>query len=129
LLRRRMRSAVPVEPVGMLAADAAARALSPDSCVRLRHGLVAHVEDGDPGRVELHLPDRTIDLPASTAAALKHLLSGHEVQVGELADEPRLDEVSGETPEGLDADDCVVLVRRLLSEGALAPVPASARRR
>lgn len=129
LLRRRMRSAVPVEPVGMLAADAAARALSPDSCVRLRHGLVAHVEDGDPGRVELHLPDRTIDLPASTAAALKRLLAGHEVQVGELADVPRPDEVSNETPEGLDADDCVVLVRRLLREGALAPVPATARRR
>jgi len=42
---------------------------------------------------------------------------------------PRPDEVSNETPEGLDADDCVVLVRRLLREGALAPVPATARRR
>ena len=124
LLQQRMSSVVPVEPVGMLAADAAVRSLGPDSLVRLRHGLAPHIGRGEHGRVTLHLPDRIIDLPAVAAPALVRLLGGHEVRVGELADE----EGPGEAADGLDADDCVVLVRRLLREGALAPVQAIAGR-
>jgi len=115
LLQARLAHAAPVEPVGMLAADEAARSLHPHSCIRLRRGLVARLEP-TAGRVTLHLPDRTIALPASTTTALERILGGDQVRVAALAG-----------PD-LDAEDCVVLVRRLLREGALMPVPASPHR-
>jgi hypothetical protein len=58
--------------------------------------------------VVLDLGDRRISLPSSTESALKALLGGDPVAVSELP--------------GLDPDDQVVLVRRLLREAVVVPV-------
>jgi hypothetical protein len=57
----------------------------------------------------LELPDRTLTLPAATEPAVKALLSGEEVAVGELP--------------GLDGADQVTLIRRLLREAVVVPLP------
>ncbi|MFI5954943.1 cupin domain-containing protein [Cryptosporangium sp. NPDC051539] len=90
------------EPVAPLAQAAFVAGLGPDSVVRLRRHLRC-VWDGS----VLRLPDRTLTLPPITTAAVKTLLTGAPVRVAELPD--------------LDADDQVVLVRRLLREGLCVP--------
>jgi ribosomal protein L16 Arg81 hydroxylase len=93
-------------PVAPLAQAAAVADLDQQSAVQrrpqLRHRLEA---SGD--TVVLQLADRQIRFPAVTEPALKALLSGRPVRVGELA--------------GLDADDRLVLVRRLLWEAVCVP--------
>ncbi|MCW2776421.1 MAG: Cupin 4 family protein [Frankiales bacterium] len=100
---RRLAGAVPPEPVRLLATAAALQSLSGATALRPRLGLPA-VLDGSTVR----LPDRAVAFPASCAEALGHALSG-PCTVADLA--------LGD----LDADDAVVLARRLLREGVLVP--------
>jgi lysine-specific demethylase/histidyl-hydroxylase NO66 len=95
------------EPVSPLAQAAAVRGLDGDTVVRLRRHL-PHTFVPAPGEtVTLRLTDRTLTLPTITEAAVKTLLSGAPVRVGELP--------------GLDADDQMVLARRLLREAICVP--------
>jgi lysine-specific demethylase/histidyl-hydroxylase NO66 len=71
---------------------------------RLRHALRS-TSDG----IVLELPDRTLSLPAATEPAVKALLSGEDLTVGELP--------------GLDTEDQITLVRRLLREAVVVPAP------
>ncbi|QJY44525.1 cupin [Pseudonocardia broussonetiae] len=107
---RRVRSRVWTgnrpEPVRPVAGAAFADGLAPGDAVRLRTGLGHRiVERGD--RVVLELADRNVDLPGSTAPALRAVLDGTTRAVGSLPD--------------MDEADQVVLVRRLLREGVLVP--------
>ncbi len=105
LVARRAARAVPVEPLGMLATAEAMRTLGPDTVVRPRQGLRWTLEPRD-GRAVLALPDRTVELPALAEAPLRQLLAGPL----------RVDAV-----QGLDLPGALVLVRRMLREGVLAP--------
>ncbi|MGN6088960.1 MAG: cupin domain-containing protein [Actinomycetales bacterium] len=107
-VRRRHWGANRPEPLPPLAQSRAAAALDETTRVRWRGGLPARVVDeGSDDAVRLELPGRTMHLPAVTAAALRDLVPGDPRTVGELP--------------GLDADDAVTLVRRLLTEGVLLP--------
>ncbi|MGN6689171.1 MAG: hypothetical protein ACTHK1_16780 [Actinomycetales bacterium] len=107
-VRRRHWGANRPEPLPPLAQSRAAAALDETTRVRWRRGLPARVVDeGSDDAVRLELPGRTMHLPAVTAAALRDLVPGDPRTVGELP--------------GLDADDAVTLVRRLLTEGVLLP--------
>lgn len=90
-------------PLPPLAHAAAIASLSPATVVRVRPGLSHRLVPGDP--VRLHLPDRTISLPAATYPALQRLSTGAPIQVSDL---PTLDE-----------PDALVLARRLLTEAFL----------
>ncbi|ULE35590.1 cupin domain-containing protein [Mycobacterium sp. IDR2000157661] len=96
---------VAVRPLASLSADAATTA------VRWRHGLVATVERRE-GRIVLRLPDRTMTFPDSCADAVVAL---HRGLVTDAAAMP-----------GLDRQDATVLIRRLLREAVLVPVPGRA---
>ena len=102
-LRRRTWSGNRPAPLPPLAHAASIASLAVGTTVRLRTGLRCRVIPGDP--VVLQLPDRTITLPAVTAAAVMELTSGTDCKVGNLP--------------GLDDPDQLVLVRRLLTEAVL----------
>jgi ribosomal protein L16 Arg81 hydroxylase len=94
---------VAVRPLATLAA-----AEDDDIEVRWRHGLVSAVERaGD--RVVLRLLDRTITFPASCAEAVHALHRGGVLRSAGLP--------------GLDAADGAVLIRRLLKEAVVVPLP------
>ncbi len=99
----RLARAVTPEPVRMLALAQTLQTLSADVAIRPRRGLSVR-RDG----TTLHLPDRRIDLPVSTSAALDVALGG-ALTVRELA------------VGGFDEGDALVLARRLLREGVLVP--------
>ncbi|MFI5710514.1 cupin domain-containing protein [Kribbella sp. NPDC051620] len=101
-LRRRTWSGNRPAPLPPLAHAAAIAALEPGTTVRLRPGLRFHLVDGDP--VRLQLADRTISLPKATYTAVAALCSGTDVKVADLP---------------MDEADCLVLVRRLLTEAVL----------
>lgn len=105
-LRRRTWSSNRPAPLPPLAHAASIAALAVGTTVRLRTGLRCRVVPGDP--VVLQLPDRTITLPASTAAAVTEVCSGTDCKVGNLP--------------GLDDPDQLVLVRRLLTEAVLVTI-------
>ena len=90
-------------PVGPLAQAAAVEGLEVDSVVAVRPHL-RHALRVDGEQVVLTLPDRVLRLPGSTAKAVRTVLDGGRHRVGDL-------------PE-VSPDDAVVLVRRLLREGA-----------
>jgi hypothetical protein len=92
------------EPIGPLAQLDAAATITAASSVRLRAGLRVRVEIGADD-VRLVLLDRTITLPVAAADAIKTVLAGAPFTAGELP--------------GLDADERLVVVRRLLREGVL----------
>jgi ribosomal protein L16 Arg81 hydroxylase len=95
-------------PVPPLAQAAAIADLDQDTGIVLRPRLRNTLRtDGD--GVLLRLPDRRIRFPASTEPALKAVLSGHTVLVGELP--------------GLAAEDRLALARRLLREAVCVPAP------
>lgn len=102
-LRRRTWSGNRPAPIAPLAHAAAIASLSASTEVRLRPGLHHRLVQGDP--VRLHLPDRTISLPAATYPALQHLSEGAPTRVADLP--------------GLDEADALVLTRRLLTEAFL----------
>jgi len=104
---RRAR-AVPPEPVAPLAQESAVRSLHAGSRVRPRRGVTSSVRIAD-DRAVLALPDREVSFPTYVEDALRVAL------------------LSAVTPtdldrHGLDDGDGLVLVRRLLREGALLPV-------
>lgn len=93
------------EPVGPLAQAAALAGLDSDTALRarrhLRHTLAFDDDDG----VVLRLADRTVRLPADTATAVRALLDGTVLRVGELP--------------GLEPADALVLARRLVREAVV----------
>ena len=95
---------VAVRPLASLAAAEAAGTTR----IRWRHGLVATV-DRSGERVALHLPDRTMTFPASCADAVQALHRGRTFDAGCLP--------------GLDRADATVLIRRLLREAVVVPIP------
>jgi len=105
-VRERAWTGTRPEPLRPLANAGFARSLRGDARVRLRAGLAHRLTPTGDG-VTLELADRTITLPASTAAALELLLLGGSVEVAQLP--------------GLAGDDQLVLARRLLREGVLVP--------
>ncbi|ROS31103.1 cupin domain-containing protein [Cellulomonas sp. PhB150] len=90
------------EPVGPVQTLAAAALLTTTHRVRLREALGASVEDAD-DTVRLRARGRALVFPAEAGPALRHLLTGEPVAVGDLP--------------GLDAASAVVVARRLLREG------------
>jgi bifunctional lysine-specific demethylase and histidyl-hydroxylase NO66 len=102
-LRRRTWSSTRPAPLAPLAHAASIASLAVGTTVRLRAGLRCRVVPGDP--VILQLPDRRITLPAITAEAVQAVCSGADHKVGDLP--------------GLDEQDQLVLVRRLLTEAVL----------
>jgi hypothetical protein len=94
------------EPLGVVAGTAFADGLAAGDVVRLRGGLFHQVRVAAE-TVVLELPDREVRLPAFTEPALRALLRGDPTALGSLP--------------GMDDDDQVVLVRRLLREGVLVP--------
>jgi hypothetical protein len=93
------------EPLAPLAQLAAAATLGATTRVRLRAGTRFRVEQSADQQVRVVLLDRTVTLPASTAAAVKLALSGGDFAPGELP--------------GLEPDEQLTFVRRLLREGLL----------
>jgi bifunctional lysine-specific demethylase and histidyl-hydroxylase NO66 len=93
-------------PVPPLTQAAAIAALDQDTALVVRPRLRYTMRTVDDG-VLLALPDKQIRFPVSTEPALKAALSGHTVQVADLP--------------GLDADDRLVLARRLLREAVCVP--------
>ena len=94
------------EPLAPLAQLAAAEALSVDTRVRLRAGLRVRVES-DATELRIVLVDKTIPFAATSADAIKTVLAGHGFTAAELP--------------GLEADDQLELVRRLLHDGVVVP--------
>ncbi|MBB1047832.1 cupin domain-containing protein [Dietzia cercidiphylli] len=102
-----------IRPLATLDAVAS---LDADTQLRLREGLHARVDctdsdaDADsvaanPGTVVLRLPTKLVTFPAVCASALRAVLEGAPVSAGSLP--------------GLDADDGLVVLRRLLREGVV----------
>lgn len=97
----------PVRPLATLDAVAA---LKPETRVQWRDGLHGRVDydgsDGsNPDTLVLRLPTKSISFPAVCAPALHAVLEGAPVSAGTLP--------------GLDADDGLVVLRRLLREAVL----------
>jgi hypothetical protein len=99
---------------GQLLEVAGLAAIDDATTVRRRPGTVAAIrsDDGPPGsdRLRLILGDRVVVLPAALEPALRRLLDGEAHAVGDLADQ-------------LDGPSRLVLVRRLVREGALRTGP------
>ena len=93
---------------GQLQQLAGLAAISDATCVRRRPGSTWRCE-GSLGDLRLVLADRTVHLPVALRAALDRLAPGDPVAVGDLADL-------------LDGPSRLVLVRRLVREGALVAV-------
>ncbi len=106
-LRQRAWPASRPAPIRPLAQAAALAALTVDDQVILRPGLRWQLTT-ERDRTTLRLFDRTITLPAYCEPALRALLTGEPVRVGDL---PALD---------TDADR-LTLTRRLLREAVLTP--------
>ncbi|GIJ20544.1 cupin domain-containing protein [Micromonospora lutea] len=106
-LRQRAWSASRPAPIRPMAQAAAITALTADSLVVARAGLRWQLAtEGE--RVVLRLFDRTVSLPALCEPAVRALLTGAPIRVGDLP--------------GLDDDaDRLTLTRRLLREAALTP--------
>jgi lysine-specific demethylase/histidyl-hydroxylase NO66 len=94
------------EPIGPLAQLAAIDALADDTPLRRRGALRMRLVDGDV-RMKIVLLDRTIELPASTSAALELIADGRVFTPAELP--------------GLEPEEQLTLARRLLREGILVP--------
>ncbi len=92
------------EPIAPLAQRAAADALTAHTPVRLRGRLRLRVESSGE-QLQLVTLDRTINLPAAAADAVKSVLTGAQTTPAQLP--------------GLEADAQLVLVRRLLREGVV----------
>jgi hypothetical protein len=89
-------------------------AVDDTTIVRRRPGTVAAIRTGDGppdgDRLRLVLGDRVVVLPAALEPAVQRLLDGEAHAVGDLADQ-------------LDGPSRLVLVRRLVREGALRTGP------
>jgi hypothetical protein len=105
-VRRQVWTGGRPEPVGVVAGMAFVDGLAPGDVVRRRVGLSHRLRSGGE-KVVLELPDREVAFPAFTEPALRALLGETPAAVGNLP--------------GMDEEDQVVLVRRLLREGVLVP--------
>lgn len=105
-LRSRLWSGSRPTPLAPLAQLAATADIGQGSRVKLRPGLRYQLRTSGE-RVLLDLPGDQLSLPAITADALDALLSAEFAVVGSLP--------------GLELDDQLVVVRRLLREGVLVP--------
>ncbi|MBY8874629.1 cupin domain-containing protein [Micromonospora sp. PLK6-60] len=107
-LRRRAWPAARPAPIRPLAQAAALATVAADTRIAVRGGLRWQLSASGDGKVALRLTDRTLTLPAQCAPALRRLLAGEPVRVGDLP--------------GLDDDaDRVTLARRLLKEAVAVP--------
>ncbi len=124
-IRRRLDNAVPPEPMRLLASTDGLAGLEKSTSVRPRLGARWEFDAGpstdtdtdtDTDTITLCAPDRTLTLPAFVAPSVRLLLSGTATP-NEVAD----------ASEGvLSVDDALVLVRRLIREGVLVALDASA---
>ena len=94
------------EPISPLAQSAAVAALQPDTVLRARAGLRYTTAEGN-GQLVLSYLDRTLSLPVAANDAVLYALS---TECFTPADLP-----------GLDADEQLVLARRLLREALAVP--------
>jgi hypothetical protein len=108
-LAARDRNSSRPEPVRPLAQAEAAARVDGATVVR-RRGHLRYSLDSVGGEVVLRLPDRIVAVPTGCRAAVVALLDGGEHRVDALP--------------GIAGEDAVVLVRRLLREAVLVPVPA-----
>jgi hypothetical protein len=98
------------DPVAPLAQVAALDSLGADSRLRVRGHLSAAARDTD-GGLEVQLPGRTVRLPLADAKAVRAVLDGSVLRVGDLP--------------GLGPDEAVSLARRLVREGVAVIEDAS----
>ena len=123
LLRERLGRGRPAEALGPLAAQRSAEQFDAETWVRLREGVSWTLEAAaDEDRVMLRLPDRDVSWPGATETALRLALSGAPVCASELAALTAASPVSAEQEAALDEPGAVVMLRRLLREGALIPL-------
>ena len=109
LMRDRLGKSLPVEPLGVMTQAAAAAALNDDSPIRPRAGLRWSLSAaGD--RVTLRVPGRMIELPGIAEPMVRNALTGASTPRGIVEGDPHC-----------DTADALVVVRRLLREGVLAP--------
>ncbi|MGI8537521.1 MAG: cupin domain-containing protein [Mycobacteriales bacterium] len=107
VVERRLRRAIPTEPLGLLAQAEAARDVGAATALRPRRSLATSLRvDGD--QVLLDLPGRQVALPAFVGPALRRLLAGPSTPTDLLLG-------------GLDEPGAIVLARRMLREGAVVP--------
>jgi bifunctional lysine-specific demethylase and histidyl-hydroxylase NO66 len=106
-LRQREWHATRPAPIRPLAQTAAMAELNADSLLAPRGGLRWRVTSVDTDRVALQLPDRTLTVPSYCEPALRAVLAGPQIRLGDL-------------PE-LDPADQVTLARRLLREAVVVP--------
>jgi hypothetical protein len=120
LVRERLVRGRPPEPLGPLAAQRGAAEFDADTWLRLRQGVPwLLVPTPEETRIVLRLPDRDVSWPRGTETALRLALSGAPVNAGELS---ALTAASADQEAALDVAGAVVLLRRLLREGALIPL-------
>jgi lysine-specific demethylase/histidyl-hydroxylase NO66 len=120
LVRKRLGRGRPAEPLGPLAAQRLLAEFDAGTRVRLRSGVSWTLQaDADQDRVVLRLPDRELSLPRATETALRLALSGAPMSASELC---TLTAASSSPEASLDLAGAVVLLRRLLREGALIPL-------
>ena len=108
-LRRRHWNATRPEPIRPLAQAAVAATADAGTTVR-RRGHLRYTLDRRGEEEVLRLPDRILTLPPGCHDAVTALLDGGTHRAGALP--------------GLAPEDSVVLVRRLLREAVVVPVPA-----
>jgi bifunctional lysine-specific demethylase and histidyl-hydroxylase NO66 len=94
---------------GQLLEVAALDAIGDATLVKRRAGTVAALRPADHDRLRLVLGDRVVVVPAAVEPAVRRLLDGAAHRVGDLSDM-------------LDPPSRIVLVRRLVREGALRTV-------
>ena len=108
-LRARLGAATRQAPIAPLAQAAAAERVAQDSAIRLRGRLRPAVRtDGE--SIVIGLPDRQISLAPATEPAIRALIDGGEIVVGDLP--------------GLPAHEQLALARLLLREAVVVPVPS-----
>ena len=108
--RREWRTTRPA-PIRPLAQTAAVATLDADTVLAPRRGLRWRMTAAASGRISLQLPDRTLTLPSTCEPAIRALLAGSRIRVGDLP--------------GLAADDRLTLARRLLREAVAVPAEKS----
>lgn len=109
LLADHAAKVAPPEPLGVMSSAASAAELRTTSRVRPRRGLRWRTEDMA-DRVALILPRKRIELPGVAREMLRRVLAC-----------PTTPEELAEADPLCDVDDALVVVRRLLREGVLAP--------
>lgn len=107
-LRTKLWRQVRPAPIRPLAQAEALRSVGPDTRVTPRGQLRWRLTGSGPDTVELQLFDRKVTFPASCAPAVRAVLSGNLVRVGDLP--------------GLDEAGQVALARRLIKEAAVVCV-------